>query len=306
MIFDEWSQVQGELAQKCKVPDDLQHRIRNYCIQPPTSSTTMSAFVFLKRDGASNAGHVGACFENWSGSFTCFSTDNSSGGPTTESGCDDKSFWSLTVSDADAALEYFERDSYTDWKRLDVFDVDPSHATAKMQWLAKQPYNIVNRNCENDVYDILHDERSGYGITANKDAKNNGCYIGWVQGSLVPNTWFDGSIGATASGIFPRGEGESCGFMSHEYCAGDLLGCCFGKCEVLKEFHYDGTMSLECPNFINAVEAVGEAVGDAIDGAVTAVKDAAATVGDAAGNAVDAAGDAVDAFGDALFNMGWP
>ena len=157
------------------------------------------------------------------------------------------------------------------------------------------------------MYDILHDEGSGYGITADTENKNNGCYIGWVQYPPGPNMWFDYSIDATASGIFTRGEGESCEFMGHElgfyheYCAGDL-GCCDGKCEVLVDFvgravcvavAVSATVTDVITNVGDAVTAVGDVVGDAVTESIDAVGDAATDVGDT-----------VTEFADSLFG-GW-
>mmetsp|Transcript_16036 Transcript_16036/g.23929 ORF Transcript_16036/g.23929 Transcript_16036/m.23929 type:complete len:177 (-) Transcript_16036:122-652(-) len=163
-----------------------------------------SAFVVLKRDGARKFGHVGAAFELANGEFVCFSTDNPNGSASCLA--KDKGFWHETVANKSEALELFKGKGYSDYKYLVVNNVDPNQALLKMSEISQLDYNIMNRNCENDVYDVLHDEGSGYGITANANwmFRNNKCYIGWVQEVLQPgpNHWFDANIAATESGTF--------------------------------------------------------------------------------------------------------
>ena len=171
-------------------------------------SGTKSAFVLLKRGDPVGLGHVAGCFEEDDGNFMCFSRHV-------------ESFWYENKPDQDAILKHFKDWGYTDWKRLDVYDADPKQALAKMNELKDMEYNLIYRNCQNAVYDILHDEGSGFGITANSWWRNNGCYIGWVQEvlNIGPTHWFVSNIAATASGIWqPFTLGDTC-YGGDKYCA---------------------------------------------------------------------------------------
>ena len=211
-------------------------------------SGTKSAFVLLKRGDANGLGHVAGCFEEENGYFVCFSTDNPDGDLVQIEGyvydmvssngvpfsfCDKwegKGFWIETKAKQDEVLDLFKGKGYTDWKRLDVYDSDPDRATSRMKTVACMPYNIVNRNCQNDVYDVLHDEGLGFGTTANSKSRNNGCYIGWVQFPPAPNNWFDHSVAATASGVWKSDERGDDQCWGNKYCASGLT-CCGGKCK---------------------------------------------------------------------------
>lgn len=169
-------------------------------------------------------GHVGAAFLMANGMFRCFATENQSGNG--YSSALYKGSWVEDCNnDLDAVIRTFQKTRtisipmgakdknglpmnpgqggtwsnarYTDWKRLDVSDVDPDRANAMLFKRQKEGYSITDRNCENDVYDVLHDEGSGYGITAND---RFGIYVGWVQSAVKPEDWFDDHIGASAQG----------------------------------------------------------------------------------------------------------
>ncbi len=169
------------------------------------------AYVFLNRRGANGLGHVGCAFLLSNGMLRCTATENQMGTPVTIA--ENKGFWTEDCANQlESVKQVFRKrrkitspsgellfsDPYTDWKRLDVNNVNPEQATAMMYKRSKENYIFSNRNCENDVYDILHDEGSGYGITAN--AFFNKVYIGWVQTQPTPNAWFALGIGESASG----------------------------------------------------------------------------------------------------------
>eukprot|EP00578_Thalassiosira_sp_NH16_P008481 CAMPEP_0181119772 /NCGR_PEP_ID=MMETSP1071-20121207/23779_1 /TAXON_ID=35127 /ORGANISM="Thalassiosira sp., Strain NH16" /LENGTH=264 /DNA_ID=CAMNT_0023204339 /DNA_START=93 /DNA_END=887 /DNA_ORIENTATION=+ len=200
------------------VADDGTHQRRDVSLS--------SAFVFLNRGAVHGLGHVGGCFEEEDGDFTCFSDDGPNARP---------QFWTKTdIKQADVLL-LFKGKEYTDWKRLDVYSADPAQALTKMNEVMDQnmKYNLVWRNCQNDVYDILHDEGSGFGITADWTFKNNGCYIGWVQEVMNPGPthWFDENIAATETGYIRSGKGEKCwDNFWHKYCDYPLT-CCDGRCK---------------------------------------------------------------------------
>ena len=130
----------------------------------------------------------------------CFATENPKGEFHVKVRvAEDKGFWKNdTLKDIDAVYALFKFKNYTDCKRLDVNGGNPDQAKRKMDYVSTLDYNVVSRNCENGVYDVLHDEGSGFGITANKQwGRNNKCYIGWVQSELGPGDWFDKAISAT-------------------------------------------------------------------------------------------------------------
>ncbi len=184
------------------------------------------AYVFLNRVGANGLGHVGGAFQMADGLFRCFASENQTGSAWISAGY--KGCW---VEDCEnslqAVINTFQRprtlliptditdnfgnpikagsypnERYTEWKRFDVQDVYPDIANAKLAMRQGEDYNLAGRNCENDVYDVLHDsegfppQRSGYGITAND---HEHIYIGWVQTSFGPNQWFDEHLRASAS-----------------------------------------------------------------------------------------------------------
>jgi hypothetical protein len=178
------------------------------------------AYVFLNRNGAAGLGHVGGAFLMTNGQMRCFATENLPGKGITPAAY--KSCW-IEDSNNDLAsiVQVFQKprsvvvpagvagiapgtytnhggNNYTDWKMLEASSVDPDQANRMLNKRRTEDYNILNRNCENDVYDVLHDEGSGYGITANSFISK--IYVGWVQTSFGPNAWFDDHIGATDSG----------------------------------------------------------------------------------------------------------
>ncbi|MHA7131731.1 hypothetical protein [Algoriphagus namhaensis] len=184
-----------------------------------------TAYIFLNRLGAAGLGHVGCAFLLRNGMMRCTSTENQAGNAYSSAAY--KGFWTEDCPNNFAAIvRTFQRKRslsipagakdkngwpmnpgqgstwysapYTEWKRLDVSQVDPEQATRMMLKRSKEGYSITDRNCQNDVYDILHDEGSGYGITANRFASS--IYVGWVQSAFGPNAWFDGHIGASAHG----------------------------------------------------------------------------------------------------------
>ena len=181
------------------------------------------AYIFLNRKGAFGLGHVGCAFLLENGMMRCTGTGNPAGHPYASAAY--KGFWtedcpnrldaiihtmqktrvlSIPVGARDkngmpmnpGAGGTWQNQPYTEWKRLDVSNVNPAQATAMMLKRSREGYSITDRNCENDVYDILHDEGSGYGITANSFASQ--IYVGWVQSAFGPNLWFDHHIGASA------------------------------------------------------------------------------------------------------------
>lgn len=182
------------------------------------------AYVFLNRNGAKGYGHVGGAFQLANGNFRCFSSENQTGSEWISANF--KGGWAEDCHNSlEAVIRVFQRprllvippgirdnfgkpvkpgsypnERYTEWKRFDVDAAYPDIANAMLAKRQGEDYNVVSRNCENDVYDVLHDTegfaRSGYGISANKDAP---VYIGWVQTSLGPKTWFDEHIRASAS-----------------------------------------------------------------------------------------------------------
>jgi hypothetical protein len=215
-------------------------------------SNTKSAFVFLRRNGANGLGHVGGAFELADGTFMCFATENYSAQSFVS--WEEKGFWNQIANSREDVLQVFREKDYTNYKRLDVYYVDPDMAMEKMEEVSKMDYNVMYRNCQNDVYDVLHDEGSGYGITANAVFRNNNCYIGWVQDVKIgPNNWFDNKIGETEKGLltdkcmvdvdcgnnekckddrcvsWPRKSGEKCWGSDSDCDWG--LSCCSGTCK---------------------------------------------------------------------------
>lgn len=164
------------------------------------------AYVFLKRDGAQNLGHVGGAFlfkdKDGTLKFRCFATENPKGTPVEPAKT--KGFWTeVCPNNHDDVVAIFKKRKYTDWKKLEIKGAYPDLALAMMEKRSKEDYNVASRNCENDVYDVLHNEemgkRTGYGVTANSFTSK--VYIGWVQEVRIgPNIWFDEHIGATSSG----------------------------------------------------------------------------------------------------------
>lgn len=159
------------------------------------------AYIFLKRNGAANLGHVGGAFQiiqDGEYKILCFATENKSGKATTPANDPDaKNFWMKILPNSQSVvLQYFKDLGYTDWKRFDLNSVDQTKAKNKLDDVKNRGYNITNANCENDVYDVLHDE-SGYGISANASHAPWSpvpFYMGWVQVGFGPNDWFDSHV----------------------------------------------------------------------------------------------------------------
>lgn len=181
------------------------------------------AYIFLNRNGANGLGHVGGAFLMENGMFRCFATENPSG-----KGLVPSLYKCCWVEDCGDDLEsviatfqktrtfvipegatnifndslsgtYVISNKYTDWKRLDVSDIDSDRANAMLQKRRGEDYHVLDRNCQNDVYDVLHDEGSGYGITAN--GLYSRIYVGGVQQIPIgPDNWFDNHVGASDQG----------------------------------------------------------------------------------------------------------
>jgi hypothetical protein len=183
------------------------------------------AYVFLNRNGAPalgfKFGHVGGAFRLPDGQMRCFGTENLPG--TAFTPAQYKSCWSEDCPDDLASIiKIFQKprsivippgvenikpgtytnnggNQYTDWKMLEIDDADPDQANGMLRKRSQEDYHFNDRNCENDVYDVLHDEGSGYGISA---WDREPIYMGWVQSfdKLGPTAWFDNHIRATDSG----------------------------------------------------------------------------------------------------------
>ena len=183
------------------------------------------AYIFLNRNGAPlfgfEFGHVAGAFRLANGQMRCFGTENLIGSAYTPAAY--KSSWCEDCHDDLASIiKVFQKprsivvpsgvsnikpgtytnhggNQYTNWKMLEIDDPDPDQATYTLQKRSQEDYNVVSRNCENDVYDVLHDEGSGYGISA---WDREPVYMGWVQSfdKLGPTAWFDNHIRATESG----------------------------------------------------------------------------------------------------------
>ena len=183
------------------------------------------AYIFLNRNGVKNLGQVGGAFLMGNGQVRCFATQNQAGAQSFNIPARYKGCWVEDCdNDLDAVIRTFQKTReliipngvtnnwgqiitagsyynarYTDWKRLDASNINPEQANAMLQIRRSEPYNLLARNCENNVYDVLHDENSGYGITANCFA--NTIYVGWVQSAATPESWFDNHIGASEQGV---------------------------------------------------------------------------------------------------------
>ena len=165
----------------------------------------MKAAVFVRRNGAEGAGHVGWAFEYQDHSFNAGSVENMSGSPVSPPGKTD--FWSQRVSDP--VLPMIPR-GYNEFKTIEVGAASTDRADATVAWVGKEPYLGLGRNCMDDTYDVLR----SYGVP----------HLPVPALHWAPNFWYDSIVGDSqpigASGVStaqltvsapPAAAGESAG-----------------------------------------------------------------------------------------------
>jgi hypothetical protein len=146
-------------------------------------------YIFNRRNGADELGHVGWAYDVLDGTFICGATENPKGlGGLGQTG-DAKGWWvsrpySNLLIDQFAHARVLPAGScppYDSYKVLDVAAPDKDRAWQVACWARDQPYELTGiprgRNCMDDAYDILY----AYGATN----------LPWPTTNPVPNFWYD-------------------------------------------------------------------------------------------------------------------
>ncbi|MFN8445229.1 MAG: hypothetical protein U0175_30855 [Caldilineaceae bacterium] len=130
------------------------------------------AMVFVRRSAAYHIGHVGWAFAQGEGIFSVGSVENHHGGLITDAS--HMGFWRLTTDNPIAPM--FER-HYDEVKIIEVEQADPFTAQGVVNWVSKQAYEAIGRNCMDDTYDVLQ----AYGVSN----------LPLPVRHWEPNYWFD-------------------------------------------------------------------------------------------------------------------
>ena len=134
------------------------------------------ASTFIRRNGASGAGHVGWAFEYTRGNSIIGAIENFQGTPFGDPG--HKGMWHRLVSNQ-KVLNYFKAMDYDEYKMFELPEnmINADAAVAVLKWWEQQPYNILVGNCLHATYDIL----KRYGVMLPK--------ADWER--ILPNNWYN-------------------------------------------------------------------------------------------------------------------
>jgi hypothetical protein len=154
------------------------------------------AAVFVRRSGANGVGHVGWAFDCDAILADCGAVENPSGDPLNVQPID-MGFWTDTSIDP---VQFAKLRQYDEVKYFDLSGAQPAMAYGKMLWVAAQPYEVVGRNCLNDVYDVL----TTYGVANLPPPVDHWFPNDWfdrVNAPSMPVASFDWRLGRTAAHI---------------------------------------------------------------------------------------------------------
>jgi len=134
------------------------------------------AAVFVRRTGASGAGHVGWAFEYSDGTFNVGAVENTQGYPLDSP--KDMAFWAVKTSQIVAPMKIL---NYDEFKVITIQQPNPDYAWQMVQSVGNHWYSFAKYNCMNSTYDVLR----AFGV---KDLPPPN--LNWV-----PNAWFDKIVG---------------------------------------------------------------------------------------------------------------
>lgn len=132
----------------------------------------LKAVVFVRRHGASGAGHVGWAFEYGDETFNVGAVENTAGyfldGPM------QMAFWTQRTAQPVAPMKMRH---YDEFKLIEVQQPNPSYAWQVVQWVGHHWYSFAWHNCMDSTYDVLR----AFGVPNLPPP-----VLHWL-----PNGWFD-------------------------------------------------------------------------------------------------------------------
>ena len=134
------------------------------------------AVVFVRRKAAYGIGHVGWAFSVEKNLFNTGAVENHSGSLYTLAA--HMGFWMRRTHDP---INLMRRRHYDEFKVIAVEHAQPALAKGVAQWVSRQPYEIIGRNCMDDTYDVLR----AFGVPDLPPPASH-----WE-----PNYWFDAIVG---------------------------------------------------------------------------------------------------------------
>jgi hypothetical protein len=151
---------------------------------------SMRAAVVVRYGGADDLGHVGWAFDLSSDEVNAGAVENPSGAP--RSSAPTTGFWQESLADP---MPCIRQHNYNDVKVIDLPKGDPVAAYGVVKWVGTQAYDVVGRNCLDDVYDVMRAYRVADLPLPSHD--------------LLPNEWFvqfRGRVAAVATYAWPKSQ----------------------------------------------------------------------------------------------------
>jgi hypothetical protein len=149
---------------------------------------SMRAGVVVRYAGAHDLGHVGWAFDLSSDEANAGAVENPGG--TERSTPATMGFWQESLADP---MPCIRQHSYNDVKVIDLPKGDAVAAYGVVKWIGTQPYDVLGRNCLDDVYDVMRT----YGVAD----------LPLPSHDLLPNEWFvqfHGRIAPVATYEWPK------------------------------------------------------------------------------------------------------
>ncbi len=134
------------------------------------------AVVFVRRKAAYGIGHVGWAFSVEKNLFNTGAVENHSGSLYTLAA--HMGFWMRRTHDP---IKLMRKRHYDEFKVIEVAHAQPALAKGVAQWVSRQDYEAIGRNCMDDTYDVLR----AFGVPDLPPPATH-----WE-----PNYWFDAIVG---------------------------------------------------------------------------------------------------------------
>jgi hypothetical protein len=128
--------------------------------------------VFARYSGAFGLGHVGWALDCDAQLADCGAIENPCGGPIVQPV--DMVIWTDTSIDP---VPFVISGRYDVVKYFDLLNANPANAYSQVLTVAAESYTVAERNCLDDVYDVL----TAYGVSG----------LPAPTHVLIPNVWFD-------------------------------------------------------------------------------------------------------------------
>jgi hypothetical protein len=138
----------------------------------PPGDGSMRGAAFVRYAGADGLGHVGWAFDYDAADVNAGAVENPSGAAKSDPA--DMGYWDVFVPSPIPAMA---EKGYNALKYVNLKRADPVSAYRVARWVATLPYEVIGRNCLDDVYDILR----AYGVSN----------LPVPSQDFLPDVWFD-------------------------------------------------------------------------------------------------------------------